>query len=361
MGEMTLSPLAYYSARPTLRIDGQDHESVATLLQSMWMREQEGGLASVELDFVDWGRRPDGSVGPVFDDERALRLGAELRIYAGEAAAPTEIFKGRIGALEHAFDSEGPPRLVVHAEDAAMRARLARRTEVYENRSLADLVQAVAQRLSLTPHVSGLAATRAVEVQCNESDLAFLRRLLARQGADLQVVGDELHASPRQDVQRGVVELRQGSQLHRLRVVADLADQVSSVEVTGFDAEAGQAVTGRCSDTAFGPGSGRDGPGLLREAFGERAHRSAHRAACSQDEADALARAEMERRARRFVRVEGACEGNPALRVGTHVRIDAGARWSNTYYVTACTHRYDMRAGYETQFSAEGAYFGSPG
>jgi phage protein D len=361
MGEMTLSPLAYYSARPTLRVDGQDEESVATLLQSMLMHEQEGGLSSVELAFVDWGLRPDGSVGPVLDDERVLKLGAQVQVYAGEAAAPTEIFKGRIGALEYAFDTQGAPRLIVHAEDGAMRARLTRRSEVYENQSLADIVRTVAQRLALTPRVTGLAASRTVEVQCNESDLAFLRRLLARQGGDLQVVGDELQVAPRQEVQRGTVELTQGSQLHRLRVVADLADQVTEVEVTGFDASAGQAVTGTCSDTAFGPGSGRNGPGLLRATLGERRQHSAHRVACTQAEADALARAEIERRARRFVQVEGACEGNPALRVGTHLRLQgAGPRWSNTYYVTACTHRYDMRAGYETQFRAEGAYLGNP-
>ena len=361
MGEMTLSPLAYYSARPTLRVDGQDHDSIATLLQSMVLHEQEGGLSSVELAFVDWGLRPDGSVGSVFDDERVLKLGAQVQVYAGEAAAPTELFKGRIGALEYAFDSEGAPRLIAHAEDAAMRARLARRSQLYENQSLADIVRTVAQRLSLTPQVSGLSATSVVEVQCNESDLAFLRRLLARQGGDLQIVGDALHVSPRQDVQRGTVELTRGSQLHRLRVVADLADQVTEVEVTGFDASAGNAITGTCSDTAFGPGSGRSGPVLLRDSFGERRQHSAHRVAGTRSEADALARAEMERRARRFVLAEGACEGNPALRVGTHLRIlGAGPRWSNTYYVTGCTHRYDMRAGYETQFRAEGAYLGSP-
>lgn len=361
MGERLLSPLAFYSARPTLQVDGQAHEAVALLLQSLVMHEQEGGLSQVELTFVDWGLRPDGGVGPVFDDERVLRLGAAVRILAGDVAAQTELFQGRISALEHVFDTEGPPRLVVLAEDATMRARLARRSEVYTNQSLADIVRTLAQRLVLAPQVSGLADTLPIEVQCNESDLAFLRRLLARQGADLQVVGDRLEVSPWQDVQRGTVALVQGSQLHRLRVAADLTDQVTEVEVTGFDALAGRGITGLCRDTAFGPGRGRNGPGLLREAFGERRQHSAHRLACTQAEADALARAEMERRTRRFVRVEGTCEGNPALRVGTHLDLQgAGPRWSNRYCVTGCTHRYDMRAGYETQFQAEGAFLGSP-
>lgn len=158
------------------------------------------------------------------------------------------------------------------------------------------------------------------------------------------------------------MELRLGSQVHRFRAVADLADQVSEVTVTGFDAAAGQPVSGRCSDTAFGPGSGRQGPALLQQAFSaERRQHTAHRVACTQAEADALARAEMERRTRRFVQAEGACEGNPALRVGTRISIRGGdPRFDNDYYLTACTHRFDVRVGYETDFRAESAYLGAP-
>ena len=48
-----------------------------------------------------------------------------------------------------------------------------------------------------------------------------------------------------------------------------------------------------------------------------------------------------------------------ALRVGTEVTLqDVSARFDNAYSVVACTHRYDMRRGYETSFVAEGAYLG---
>ncbi|WP_157270248.1 phage late control D family protein [Azohydromonas aeria] len=356
---MNLSPLAYYSARPTLRIDGQDHDMAATLLQSLVMREQEGGLSSLELAFVNFGARDGGEVGLAFEDERVLRLGSSLKAYAGEAAAPTEIFAGVVSALEFAFDSEGPPRLLVQAEDAAQKARMARRIAVYEQKSVADIVRELAARMGLTPVVTGLDAASALEVQADESDLAFLRRLLRRHGADLQVVGSELQVAARRDVQRNQLTLRLHGQLHKLRVVADLAHQVTQVQVSGFDPAQGAAVQGSAGGAAPGPGRGRTGPELLRQAFGERVQHSAHRLALSQAEADALAQAEFEQRARRFVTVEGVCEGNPALRVGTHLTLaEVSPRFDNTYYVTACTHRYDMRRGYETEFQAEGAHLG---
>jgi phage protein D len=57
--------------------------------------------------------------------------------------------------------------------------------------------------------------------------------------------------------------------------------------------------------------------------------------------------------------VEGTAEGNPQIRVGTHVELTGlGDRFSNTYYVTRACHRYDLANGYETDFEAECAYWG---
>lgn len=361
MAETNLSPLAFYSARPTLRIDGQDNDMLAGLMQSMVMREQEGALSSLELTFVNFTARQDGQVGLAFEDEQLLRLGAALQVYAGEAAAPTEIFAGRISAVEFAFDSEGPPRLVVQAEDAAQKARMTRRIAVYDDLSVADIAREVAARMGLTPVVTGLTERAVLEVQFDESDLAFLRRLLARHGADMQVVGNELQVAPRRDVQRNQITLRLHSQLHRLRVVADLAHQVTEVKVTGFDPAQGRPVEGLGSSAPLGPGRGRQGRELLQQIFGERIQQTAHRLALTQAEADALAQAEYEQRARRFVQVQACCEGNPALRVGTHVTLaDVSPRFDNVYYVTACTHRYDMQRGFETELCAESAYLGQP-
>ena len=73
--------------------------------------------------------------------------------------------------------------------------------------------------------------------------------------------------------------------------------------------------------------------------------------------ADAL----FDSRARRFVRVEGTAEGNPALRVGTHLDLRGlSPRFDNTYYVTSACHRFDVQRGYETDFEAECACLGAP-
>jgi len=79
-------------------------------------------------------------------------------------------------------------------------------------------------------------------------------------------------------------------------------------------------------------------------------------------EAQALADTIFDRRARPFVCVEATAEGNPAVRVGTQVNLRGlGGRFSNSYYVVRCRHKYDLSSGYKTDFEAECAFLGAGG
>lgn len=361
MPETPLSSLGIYSAVPTVRIDGAEDGRVTENLLAMEMTEREGGLSALELRFMNLTSDTGGGADLAFEDEAVLRLGASVAIYAGDRDAPREIFQGAITGLEAEFGPENPPELVVLAEDAFQLARLARRTAVHENVTLADLASRLAGRLGLTPVVTGLAGNLGTHVQLNESDLAFLRRLLAVHDGDIQIVGRELHVSPRQDVRRGAVELELHSQLKRIRALADLAHQATEVTTAGWDAVQGQRVTGQSAGARLGPGAGRTGAQLLQQALGARSEHVGHLAVATSDEAQALADAAFDRRARRFVRVEATAEGNPELRVGTHVTLRGiSRRFDNTYYVVHACHRFDQTRGYETDFQAECAYWGVP-
>jgi phage protein D len=361
MSETSVSDSAIFSARPVLRIGGQADARIDSLLSAMRMEEQEGGLSALELRLSNWVATPEGRGELGFDARSTLTLGAELQVGTGDAARPTEIFKGKVSALEIVCQYGQPPELVVLAEDALTAARRARRTKVYADMTPADVVNAVAGELGLSPSVQGLTAPTGTWVQLNESDLGFLRRLLSRFDADLQTGGSDLTAAPRPDVQRGPVELVLNSQLARVRITADLAEQATAVTVAGWNATDGSAVSGTASRvTNAGPGTGRDGVSWAQEVFGARSEHVARFAVSSDDEARAVAEAALDQRARRFVRADGLAEGNPRLRVGTQVRISGvSTQFDNTYTVTQATHLYDTRQGYRTEFRAECAYLGS--
>ena len=359
MSETPLSELSVYSARPTVRIDSREDRKLSELVLALRMIEREGGLSSLEMRISNIASDLEGSAELAFEDGRLLKLGAKIAIYSGDETAPQEIFQGVITGLEADFREDAPPELVVLAEDVLQQSRMLRRTKLHQNVSISDLASALAGQLSLTPTITGLTDPIGVQMQLDESDLAFLRRMLARYDGDLQVVGTELHVSPRKDVRRGAIELEIHKQLRKARVLADLSHQVTDMTVAGWDAAQGQRVSATSGGANFGPGSGRTGADWLSEAIADRSEHIGHLGVATSEEALALALAAFDRRARRFVCVDATAEGNAALRVGAHVTLKGmSRRFDNTYYVVEACHRWDLKNGYETDFIAECSYLG---
>ena len=358
MPEQPLTQNAVYSAIPTVQLDGQANDKVTAQMLSLEMREQEGGMSALEMRFSNFGTFSTQLADLVFEDGAVLKLGAAVLVYAGDVSSPTEIFRDKITALEGRFPSDGPPELIVLAEDALQTARMQRRTKNWDSATLTQVATQVAANLGLTPILSGLDASIGDQRQLNESDLHFLRRLLARYDADMQVVGTELHASPRAQAQRNSIEIDLNSQLKEVRVLADLAHQVTQITATGWDYNQGQTISATSQTTSFGPGSGQTGKDWLGQAT--RSEQLGQFANLNSTEAQALVDAEFAQRMRTFLVAHGVSEGNPNLRVGTYLQLAGiGPRFSNTYYTTATVHHFDTEKGYETRFRAECAYLGS--
>lgn len=357
--ESPVAQRAAYSARPTLLIDGTRNDAVADMLRSCVVREAEGGLSSLTLTLSNWGLA-QGSIGQLFDAGGPIELGTTLKLYFGETRAPRALFEGEVHAIEAQARTGAPPEITFLAEDKLFAARLARRSAVYVDQTPADVVRSIAGRLGLQADVGDLGGAAGTWAQLNESDLAFLRRLLSRQDADLQLGGDQLQVRRIADRDRGSLSLSMYSQLQQVRVIADLAEQATAVTASGFDVAAGTAFSADSQGRSAGPGSGSTGAQLLA-AIGERSEHLAPLACTSEAEARALADAAFDQRARRFVRTHGSTEGNAALRVGTTLQLNGiGRRFDNSYAVVEATHRYDLISGYQTDFVAQSAYLASP-
>jgi phage protein D len=353
--EIPISVATIFSARPTIEIDGAPVERLAIGLVSISVHESIDGLASLDLSCSNFVS-DDRGAGLAFDAGSEVALGAGIRVKAGPLSDQLQIFDGRISALETQAGENEPPTLIVRAEDRLAAARLARRTKIYSDISLDDLAQQVGRELGLQVEVRDLPRAIAVFAQFNESDLAFLRRVLSRYDCTLFMDGETLRVAPRVAV-GATIDLTLGSQLRRVHVAADLAHQCTEVTVSGWDAAQGSAFSERANGTQLGSGRGRTGAELFRSSFGERSEHLGAPACVDAAEAGALARAAFDQRARRFVGARGTVEGNPRLRAGTLVSLSGlGQRFDNTYEVQQCSHRFDLHVGYQTDFFACSAF-----
>jgi uncharacterized protein len=349
------STLTVISARPTVRIGGLDMPLLTQNISRMRMKEAAGGMSSLELILADVISDPGGGTVYGGTAQSPTTLGAAIKVYIGDTQTPREIFDGTITAVESEVGPATAPLFTVLAEDKLFQARKTRRTRTFDQASPADLVRAIAGDLSLTPQLrDGLDTPIGLWTQMNESNLAFLRRVLDRFDADIQVVDGNLAAGPNARDPRTQVTLTLGQNLLRARMTADIADQATEVRVASFDPPTGQPVTATATSGQMGPGSGQNAAAVLNAKFTAWREHVGHLGPMTSDEAQKVAAAIYGQRARRFVRIEGACQGDANIRVGTHATI-AGVNplFANTYAVTEVVHRFDLESGYLTEFTGE--------
>ncbi len=355
-------PVAVYSTRPTIEVGGMDYPALNSNIAAIRVSEALGGLTTAELSVVDWVARADGSSSFGADSGSPLVLGASLRVFLGPAEVlASEVFDGQIVAIEAEMRRDSPPAFTVIAEDRLFAARRIRKSRTFEAASLADLVSAIAADHGLTPEVrDGLDTPFSDWAQQDESDLAFLRRVLARFDADAQVVGNRLQAGRIGVDRRSAITLAAGTTLESVRITADMAHQISSTRLDSFDPISGDPVTGEAEATGSGPGRGRSGKDVLAADFQAIALPLGHHGPMTAEEATAMAQAEADRRARSFVTARGTAIGNAQLRVGSWITL-AGVNpaFANDYAVKQAVHRYEPVEGYRTDFVAECAYLGA--
>ena len=356
-------PPTLISAAPTVRVAEQSLPLLSSAIKRLIVREAVGGLTTLELGLFDVISFADGSAGWGATGSSPLQLGAAIAIYTGATDTPQKIFDGWITAIEGDYSAADAPLFTILGEDKLWKARRKRRSRLFEQKTPADLVRQIAQDHGLTPQVrAGLDQPAADWAQINESDLGFLRRVLDRFDADLQVVDSALQAGPRARDNRlaDALILAVGAGLVRARITADLADQATSVVVAGYDSAAGAAVKATATQGTAGPGRGRDGASILRDKFDAVIETVGHQDALTDREAQAMAEAQYGQRARRFVLADGTAQGNARIRVGSWVTL-AGVNpfFANIFCVTEAVHRFDQANGYLTDFRAECAYLGA--
>jgi len=355
-------PPAIYSTLPTAEIDGQSFPVLSRNIAAVRMEETLGGLSSLELTVTDWVTRADGSAGHGSDSGSPLVLGAGLRLFMGPAGVlASEVFDGQITAIACETRAAEPPLFTVIAEDRLFSARRRRRSRLFEDTTIAQIVEGIASDHGLTAEVrEGLPTFTATWVQRDETDLAFLRRVLEAVDGDMQIVGNRLQAGKVALNQRSAVTLTAGSTLESVRIVADIADQVTAARLGGFDPKAGEAFKAEAQVRGNGPGAGTTGCDVLTRKFAAIEWLHGREGPMARAEADARVQALYDRRARAFVRAYGTAIGDARIRVGTWLTLNGvNAQFANEYAVIEAVHRYEPSNGYRTDFIAECAYLGS--
>ena len=339
------------SSRPTFKVGGRDVGSLSEALLELRVDENLHGLYACEAVFGNWGPS-NGQTTYLYFDRQTLEFGKDFEVALGSDT----LFKGRIMALEARFPEGGPPAVAVLVEDRLQDLRMTRRTRTFADMSDSDVMSQMASDHGLTPDVSVTGPTHKVLAQLNLSDLAFLRERARVLDVELWVDGTTLSAKSHSSRNGGSLTLGFGNELREFTVLADLAEQRTSVSVTGWDVAAKDGLAETADDSVVSGelNNGDSGASLLQSALGERKENVAYSVPVTSQEAKATSEALFKQRARRFVTGRGVAKTDAKLRVGATVTLNGlGPLFSGDYYVVESEHRFDATNGLRTSFAVE--------
>ena len=354
-----MTELLYSTSSPVFKVDGSLQADLARDLLRLEIEETTEGLKTCVAHLVAVGPSNGPAEQVEYLDGTVVDFGKAFEVSLGPAGNERIVFTGAISALEACLDEGAAPEVAVFAEDKLMTLRMTRRSKTYEQMSDSDIASSIASEHGLTPDTAADGPTYDVVQQLNQSDLAFLRARGRLIQAELWCDGDTLNFKTRGNRSAPAVTLVQGNELLKAECRCDLAHQRTKVVVSGYDASQRATIDEDADSSAVQAevSSGRTGPAVLQQAFGDRVSYLVREGPLVDAEATAWAKAEMLARSRSFVTVVGVTRGSPDLVVGSPLTLQrVGSPFEGDgYYTTRVRHTYDLSRGHRTFFEAERA------
>lgn len=279
----------------------------------------------------------------------------ELSIGYDEPKRLTSLINGIVTEIGTSFAESGTPALTISGYDALYELGIGKTSDQWDDKKPSDAVRAVARRNSLPVNITANDSVEKRIDQSKESDRDFIDRMAKLAKSIFYIRDGALCFGPRRNDSAAVAKLIWGEGLSSFSPTANIAKQISEVEVHGWSAADGKAVVGRAKrgDERGVDGNAESGAQRIGKALSKKPVISISAAVHSQQEADERAKAILEERAQDFVTGDGECVGLPDLLPDTNVTLSGvGRAFSKTYYVTETVHSLDGK-GYRSRFKVE--------
>ncbi|MBE9060436.1 VgrG-related protein, partial [cf. Phormidesmis sp. LEGE 11477] len=300
-----------------------------------------------------------------WEHEKLFEIGKSIKIsFSSSATAAAEfekqekgdILTGEITAIEAHFTAGSQAPIVIRGYDASHRMHRGRFNRSFQNMTDSDIVKKIAGEVGIpTQKIDDSGAPHDYVFQQNQTNMDFMRSRAARNGFELFVQDGKLNfRKPKAD---DSLELTWLKELNSFQVKVSSAEQVSDVEVRGWDYTKKQAFVAQknsaqvITENEYGQGK------ATSNAFEEKPSSPkmivVDQPVFTQKEADTIAQALCDELSGEFVQADASAEGNPKIRPGKVVKLSNMGKYSGSYYITEGRHLFSEGV-YTTTFSVRG-------
>lgn len=292
-------------------------------------------------------------------ESATLDLTKEIEIKCeNEAGTDVSLIKGEITSLEPRFQAGMTTETVVLGYDKSHRLYRETRSTAYLNIKDSDLANQFAGNAGLSAQVDATSTVYDALYQDNQTDLEFLKQRAWRIGYECFVKDGKLYFR-KPPTSGTTVKLTWGEDLIEFHPRASLAEQVSEVNVRGWDIQKVEAIVGQATTSTLYPTISLGKGGDKAESFGTGKRIVVDQPVLDQAEANKMAEARLDELSGAFVTATGIALRKPEIRAGDFVELnEIGTRFSGKYLVTSARHSYSPGEGMLTEFSVRGTRSG---
>jgi phage protein D len=290
---------------------------------------------------------------------KTITFGAEVEVYMGYGdikSAPIAV-SGVITEIATNFPESGSPELSIGGFDHGHPLTTGKHSRTMSDARDSDFAQKIASLNNLKSTIQTSNGQHKKIEQNQESDWEFLKKLADRNHFELYVDESKtLHFARPNDKAEAVVRLVYGEGLLSFKPEANIAEQVSRVEVNGWDPMTKKPIVGVAT---AGEESGLRGKSGGQELNGfvvdpdKRPILRIKQPVFTQAEADERAKAVLNECAKKFLTGQGEAIGLPEIRPDRRVELaNLSVPFSKAYYIQQAIHKIDSN-GYRTTFKVK--------
>ena len=269
------------------------------------------------------------------------------------------LFKGEVTAIEHSFQIRGSSTLTLRCVDNTHRLGRGRKTRFWNDMKDSDVAQEVGSESGLSVEADPTEETHPYILQRNESNIALLKRLAARNNFQVRVEQGTLYFK-KAATGGSAKTITMGETLISMSLGFNSGQQVQNVVVRGWDIKQKKEIVGKASIGDVAPIGGGEMGAQKAGVFGDSTAYISDVPVNSQAMADIIAKSEMERLARQFGRGKCAIRGDNFVRAGTNVEFSGFSQGLNgSFYVISSRHIINPKTGYSTEFAFCSNTFGA--
>jgi len=286
---------------------------------------------------------PEGAM----EDTAELHIGASLSVTVEGDSEP--LFTGQITAVEFDFSPSGCRRVFVRAYDLLHRLRKRQPVRAHVQMDLKELALALVEDLGLDVEAVDPSPVRQKVVQHRQSDLDLLIEVSERCGLYFTLRDRTLHFLTLEGFE-DALPLALGSSLLEAQIEINSDSACRSVQATGWNPGDAEQYEG----TASSPRIGRP---LAAEVDPSKVGGSGERVLVDEllhdtSQGEAMAQAELDRRASSEVVLRGIAEGDSSLRPGVLVKLSGVAKaLGGPYVLSEVTHVIDRQRGFVSELN----------